>query len=449
MKNQYLFQFFIVFFLVGNIFGLEPSEKPEWIKRHQEGQEIKNADRYYYGIGNSNKSQEDADAKARREFVLNVEVKVKSVFVDEIKERNRKASEYSRWSNSQVSEICLRGIGISERYHEDIEKKILGKLPMIKTQYYSLIQIRKEEYGRIVVEEIKRSINLREHALEEEIAEQRLNTRRQEEALIQKKERVNQERIKESIKEQEHDITLDKKRSKLSRSIENVRNRMQRIYEQESMYRDFLDQKPPFQVLSMCNGELLDGKHGFQAEIGVYPFSFERLFYAYHIRLLEFGLNVTLDQNRFDDQDFYIKLQLLPNKGKFWKTSLAFGYVEYLNSMDKIQFNRMRPEHSPFIAMNITMAPAYHSYLSLYGDFRKTSVGINNFALYRHFQNNIGFLIQCDFIYDKDFRNRFNDPVLFQAGVRFKATNNLSFTLAYEKHEIFTFSALSVFGRNR
>jgi len=120
----------------GRLFAIESTDTPKWISGILV---IENTEDYYYGIGQSKKSQQDADLKARQEFILNVEVRVESVFKDKIQEHKQKSTETSSWSVSQVSEISLRGITITERYQEHIEKVIFNVIPKTTTIYYSVL----------------------------------------------------------------------------------------------------------------------------------------------------------------------------------------------------------------------------------------------------------------------------------------------------------------------
>jgi len=200
-------------------------------------------------------------------------------------------------------------------------------------------------------------------------------------------------------------------------------------------------------MINARNGELNTRQHQLSGSCGINPFSLEYFSYAYRLWLIEMDLDIHLEKNKLSTQDMYLRMQILPNSGKFWKTSISFGYVEYLHSLANIQVKHIKPGHSLFFASNITLAPLKRSYLNLYWDFRKLTFGLNNYFLYNHFTNNIGFLFQCDFINDKNFRNRFNDPVLFQFGIRFRASDAVNCAFAYEKHEIFTFMIQGNFGK--
>ena len=311
----------------------------------------------------------------------------------------------------------------------------------------SLILIDKDNYEQLVKDEIDRTIKIREKELEERIANQKLKQRKKEEDLDYTRAMLRSDQKQEEILEEKHEIEIEKRHNQLSRKTESIRDKMRLLYKQENFYRDFLNDIPPHRIISMRNGELITTRHELYTKIGITPFSFENISYGYRLWLLEFDMDVYWDMNKFNSQDFYVRLQMLPNRGNFWKTSIAFGYVEYLHSLNNIQIKKVRPGHSPFLAMNLTLAPMYHSYLSVYGDFRKISLGLSNYAFYRHLNNNISFLLQIDFIMNEKFRNRYNDPVMFQVGVWFKPIENLNFTLAYEKHKVFTFSVGRVFGK--
>ena len=420
--------------------------RPEWLQRYMEGQSIESASNYYYGIGESKKSQSDADARARKEFALSVEVRVKSVLEDEIQQKGHKLKEFTKYRSKQISDLSLRGITITERWHEDSEQMVL-KVPIKETYYFSMIKIEKDKYEQLVSDEIDRDLIIKEKEYEEEIALKKLEERkRREELQLEESEHEREERkdrLKLEKKEHESEIKEDNFLQKLG----NIKRRTEELYQQKRLYRDFLNDVPPAKVITLRNGEIINGKHEISAGTGISPVTFESIFYGYRFGILEISGEFNLLNNKFDRQDLFLKLQLLPNTGELWKTSLSFGFVEYLSSIYKTSFNKLKPTYSPFLATNVTVPTFYYSYFSFYGDTRKIQAGINNYFLYRHFADKIGFLFQIDYVYDKSFRNRFNDPVLFQAGIRFKATDNLFFTLAYEKHELFTFTLNGIFGR--
>ena len=420
--------------------------RPKWLQRYMEGQGIENASNYYYGIGESKKSGEDADARARKEFALSVEVRVKSVLEDEIQQKGRKLKEYTKYRSKQISDLSLRGITITERWYEYSERTVL-KVPIKKTCYFSMIKIEKDKYERLVSDEIDRDLNIKEKEYEEEIALKRLKERKHREELQLKESEHERKKRKDQLKldkkEHESEIKKDSFRQKLG----NIKRRTEELYRQKRLFRDFLNDAPPSKVITMRNGEIINGKHEIDAGMGISPVTFESIFYGYRLGILEISSEFNLLNNKFDRQDLFLKIQLLPNTGELWKTSLSFGFVEYLSSIHKTDFKKLKPKYSPFLSTNVTVPTFYYSYFSFYGDARKISFGINNYSLYKHFADKICFLFQIDYVYDKSFRNRFNDPVLFQASVRFRATQNLAFTLAYEKHEIFTFTMNGIFSR--
>jgi len=436
--------FFTVLFMSSAL--LFAGRKPDWIQRFQNGLGIKNASNYYYGIGESKKSREDADAGARKEFALSVKVRVKSVLEDEIQQKGRKLKEFTKYRSKQISDLSLRGVTITERWHEDLERTVL-KVPIKETRYFSLIKIEKDKYERLVSDEIDRDLNIKEKEYEEEIALKRLNERKHRDELQLKESEHEREKRKDRLKLEKKEHESEIKKDNFLQKLGNIKRRTAELYQQKGLFRDFLNDAPPSKVITLRNGEIINGNHEFDAKMGISPVTFESIFYGYRFGILEISSEFNLLNNKFDRQDLFLKIQLLPNTGELWKTSLSFGFVEYLNSIYRTEFKKLKPKYSPFLATNVTVPTFYYSYFSFYGDARKISFGINNYSFYKHFADKTCLLFQIDYIYDKSFRNRFSDPVLFQAGVRFRATQNLAFTLAYEKHEILTFTLNGIFSR--
>ena len=390
-----IFCFYLAFFSI--IEAQIWDTKPDWVRRYQKGKSIKSALDYYYGIGTSKKSQSEADIKAREEFAISVEVKVKSIFEEEIKEKNRRVFEFSRYSLSELTEISIKGITVTERY-EDLRKRT----------YYSLIKIRKDEYNRIKYGEIKRELERQQMELQRQMLS--------------------------------HQIEEQAAREKTRHWWELWEIKKEEFLRKKVYYREFLQNQPPGKVITLRNGQLSSRTHELSFGIGIVPVSISSLYYAYRFWQLELILNMGFRDNQLQQQDLSLKFQLLPNTGEFYKTSISFGFVEYVGSISEMDLKEVQPKYSPFIAGNITVPIWYNSYISFYGDFKKVSLGINNFIFYENLKDKVSFLFQIDFILAEDFRNRFVDPVLFQIGLRFKTFRNISSSLTYEDHELFVFS---------
>jgi len=428
-----------ILFVFSIAFSQELSEKPEWVKRHQDGLGIKKAEKYYYGIGESKKSQFDADAKARKEFALSVKVRVQSVFEEEIQQKGRILKEFARMSNKQISDLSLRGLTITERYEEAIADTIL-KIPFEREYYFSLIKIEKDKYDKLVSDEIERELTIKEKEYEEEIALKRLNEQKRLEELQIEKSKHEREKEEKSLELDKEKYKDEYRKGKFTLKLEDIKRKTEELYQRQTLYKDFLKEIPPSRVITLRNGEIVNGRHEFSAKMGISPVTFESIYYGYRLWLLELSTEINLFNNKLDCQNFFLKMQLLPNTGELWKTSVSFGFVEYMSSIYETDYKNLKPKYSPFLSSNVTIPSFYYSYISIYGDARKFSTGFNNYILYKYFRNKIGFLMQVDYIADKNFRNRFGDPVLFQIGIRFKPISNLFFTLSYEDHELFIFS---------
>jgi hypothetical protein len=126
---------FPAFFLIISFTSSLPAQavqKPEWVKLFQEGRTFADAINYYFGIGSSYFTQEDADANAHLEFALNIEARVQYVISRNVEETdNALKDEYSATARV-ASDVVLLGVSIMGRY-EDRDLK----------QSYALIQIQK------------------------------------------------------------------------------------------------------------------------------------------------------------------------------------------------------------------------------------------------------------------------------------------------------------------
>jgi hypothetical protein len=73
-------------------------------------------------------------------------------------------------------------------------------------------------------------------------------------------------------------------------------------------------------------------------------------------------------------------------------------------------------------------------------DGRKASIGWNCFPLPGNFKDGVSLLVQMDYVWNKEWRNRFSDPLLFQTGIRFRASDAFATSFTYEGHELVVFS---------
>ena len=395
----------ILFLLVVVVQFCFSQEKPFWVANRT----VKNSELYYFGIGSSKESFAESDAKARLEFAMNVEVKVKGVFQQEIKEEGEDFYNKTKISNELVSNVSLKGITITSRYSD--------------TVYYSLIQYRKTEYDSLVKLGIQQEVELikeRNKAEEEK-----------------KKEEIRAQRVKDSLALVQKQVELKAANEKMVIEEQEHLQELKQVELRKKLYGEFLLLSPPEKVVTLRNGEITHGSTAVAAKMGLGPFQVRGLYAAYSVWKFEISANSVWKNKEVDQQEAFFKIQILPGVGEYYKTTLAIGASQAVGLISDSGYSFERSKYSFFISGNVAVPELYYSYISFYGDKRKIAVGINSHPFFKTFKNHIGFMLDIHIIPDKDFRDIYGDAFMIQGGIRLHASENLSTLFAYEGHERF------------
>ncbi len=403
MKNAVFKILILVSFITS---ALSAQEKPEWaINRKIENQPL-----FYYGVGVSSVSPGDADARALLEFGQNVEVKVKSIFQREVIDEGKEFSDKTKISTELVSDVSLKGIAIMERFVDTTSKS-----------FYSLVQYRKTEYDSMVTREIEREILLikaRNKMIEE---------KRQEELRAEKMKNLQEEeRKKEELRAEQEQLTIERQRQQQEAQKKELH---------QKLYGEFLKEAPPEKAVSLRNGEVSNASTSVLVRLGLAPFQFSGGFFAKRIWMFEISGNAIYKGKKFDQQEGFIKIQILSRVGEFTKTSLAIGAVQAVGMIADSGYDFNKSKYSFFIAGNYTDPELEYSTFSFYGDKRKISIGATSFPLYSQFKNHLGFVLEANIIFDRDFRNKYGDSFIVNGGVRLQAHEKFSTQLVYESNE--------------
>ena len=399
-KSLKMILFFVLLISSFVVFA-EPTEAPEWVQRYKQGQAIKDYTNYYFGIGVSEKSKKDADNEALQEFGRNIETKVRSEIINQLQEKSGKVTEFTSQSVEISSDIGLKGIAITGRFEED-------------GTFYSLIQYEREEFNRILQEEIQRDIERKWMEFEKKKEESKLKEEKQREK-----------------------IRKDKEKGKIKKSKDKVKKQLMGYLKKK--YAEFFSSPPPYNVISFQNGELIPKKMEIGAKAGIAPLTFEAINFSYKYWLLQFTTRSSFYDNEYDCQEFLLKYQILPNTGSFYKISVSFGAIGYmLNLRDEKFFEEQK--YSPFLSGNVTLPNLHFTYASFYGDATKVAIGVNNYFLYSQLKDRLSAIMEMNYIFDEDLQNEDGDSFVFQAGLRFKTTENVITTLSFEDNELIVFS---------
>jgi hypothetical protein len=395
--------FLLFFILLCSPLQAQSVQKPEWVRLFQQGKTYTDTTDSYVGIGSSALSQEDADARSRHDFAMSVEVRVQSAITRNIQEVDNITRDEYTASAQMSSDIVLRGVNITERYQDQDEKK-----------FYALIKLQKSVFDTLLATEIRRD-------LERKKAENR----------------VMEDKRREEIRSQQASLELTKKEEE---------TRKEELALKKQLYDDFLKMKAPDQVVDMRNGEIPGAGCTLAARMSISPFNIRSAYLAlalWHFELLtraEFQAGRFLESDMFRREEALVKVQLLKHAGEIYKTSLAFGVVGYARETSLKALGASKPKYSIFATGDVGLPEALSSYASIYVDARKISAGLNCFPFPGHFQDAVSILLQADYVWNRDWRDRFQDPLLVEAGVRFRASERFATSFTYEENEFLVFA---------
>jgi len=378
-------------------------EKPDWVKLIQQGLTLPDTIDCYFGIGSSKLAQDDADAKARQEFSLNIEAKVQTTISRNVQETdNVLRDEYSATAKVS-SDVVLRGISITARYEDKVVK-----------QYYALIQIHKSEFDTLLVTEIRRD-------LERKKAENRMNEEKRTEELRSRQAALDLKKQEEETRREEAEL-------------------------EKEQFEDFLNLKAPEEVVDLRNGEISRKGCTVALKTALSPFEVQSAYCSLAVWRFELFANAYFHSDKFlksdmlDREQASLKIQLLEQAGPFYKTSLAFGVVGYSDVSSVGALDSVRPTYSLFVGGDVALPTVLYSYASVYVDGRKASVGWNCFPFPGNVGDGVSILVQMDYVWNDEWRDRFSDPILFQTGIRFRASDAFATSFTYEGHEFLVFS---------
>lgn len=426
--RKYILSLTIIFCNSG--ISLWAQEAPYWVKNDG----IKNPAQYYYGKGISNKSALEADNRARANFAENIEVSVASRFKSRITEKNYDLSETTEKDVLITSGTIMLGINISERWNDS-------------ATYYSLIQIGRDEYiddlGKELQRKLKRETKQLEYQSDSDDAQYEYDREKKEREAKQKEDEYEEQKQKQIRDEQRKIDKLNQKRARMQRNLE-------RFIARTTEYRRFLNATPPSRLISSRNGELSLPENSTMRQtvligIGVVPFGINNIGHTYQMWKIESDINMRFIGNSLARQELSFRFQVLPNSGKYYKTSISVGAVEYISRISEIENKKLKPQISPFVAANITVPHWKRSYVSFSADYRKVSIGINNFMLFNNFDDKVIFVGQVDYLLDDGYRNRFDEKLNTSLGIQLKTVEYLTTMLSYEDHELLILKLMYAF----
>ncbi len=391
----------------------EPSI-PYWVRELK----VNDPARHYFGIGMSTNAVSEADDNARIEFSKSVEVQVDAQVKQEISEKGRKVTEAFDMKNTVMSKMILRGIYITDRWQDPDGKK-----------FYSLIQVNRDDYNKLIQEEIEREA-ARQEAMNRYEEKKRIEELRHKESLVKLEKDQTELALKE--KKQKDELREAKKKHKQDH-IDHV----MRTYGQYNTFQ------PHYRLADMKNAEISAFKHSISVKGSLNHPGFVSADYGLSMwNIVGISLMMSMDDERLDRQDATIKLKLLNGVGKMYRVSAALSFSQYINELPVIYKFRdfetisLSPEYTLGGMVNVSV-PRLYSTVCFQADKRRISLGMISHPLFMHLDEYVGVLFQVDYFPRPFYRNRYNDKWQIQPGFQFMVLPDRFYaTIAYEDNHM-------------
>lgn len=415
----------------GNDDILSPPEGvPQWVKTGE-----LTSDTLYYGIGKSTESQEAADSDALLSFAQHVEVSVQSIAIQQIEENKDRLKENYSYESLVSTNMNLRSVKITTRYVSS------------DSTFYSLIRYGKSTYHHLVTREIQISLeaNIRqqelEHQAQEALSADSLRHKIKMDSLVLARKQA----VIDSL---DHILKMDEAR---------LRQEQDRIDLIKSQHASFLKIKPRYVLIDVPTASTprtwiyASGRWNPETE------DIRQLKTGVSIWLFSTEVNVWATESVIDQTDLMLKLQVLPEQGELYKVSLAFGWVDYLGAFSPA--NRIRlsekgghnhlisivedelkdpyAHNSSFFVTGTVGLPQINNHLSLYLDKRRISLANVWYPFPKNLGDAISIINQFEYISSEYYRNRFDDALQWQIGLRLIAIpDRFATMISYEDHEV-------------
>ncbi|MBT3253440.1 MAG: hypothetical protein HN995_14165 [Candidatus Marinimicrobia bacterium] len=392
------------------------------------------SDTLYYGIGKSTESQEAADHDALLSFAQHVEVSVQSIATQQIEENKDRLEENYSYESLVSTNMNLRSVKITTRHLSN------------DSTFYSLISYGKSTYHRLVTQEIQISLeaNIRKQELEHQATEALRADSLRHKITMDSLALGRKQAVIDSL---DHILKMDEAR---------LRQEQDRVELIKSQSAAFLKIKPRYQLIDAPTASTPRTWIYASARWNPDTEDIRHIKTGVSIWLISAETNVWATESVIEQSDLTLKLQLLPERGEIYKVSLAFGWVDYISAFSPENHDRLTvdggsnrflsiledelkdpyAQHSSFFATGTVGIPQLNNHLSLYLDKRRISLANIWYPFPRNMGDAISIINQLDYISSEYHRNRFNDEIQWQFGIRLIAIpDRFATMISYEDHE--------------
>jgi hypothetical protein len=404
-----------LFIFIAALLSAQDASQPQWVTRYIHGETvIDNPVDNYFGVASSQASQQKADQEALKAFGQSIELNVQTRVEQRISETQGKLDQFIEDASEISSDVSLKGISITNRYHDTATGT-----------WYSMVLYDKATYYTILDEEIARSLARKEKELQEEMEQNRLK-----EAQAKEAQRAAVEREKLKMKKIADKQKLKKQQDKLiAKQREVLLEKYPHLFERGA-----------HKLITMRNAQTIPGTSVAGCKVGINQFDLLSAEYRARISVLEVGLNGWFSESKWAVQEFDARVQFLGNTGRFNKLTLAFGVKAYYPDLVQTAFNKTSPTITPAISGDLRMPRFNFLTLSGYADITRLQAGLHFYPLLEQIQDRIGLVMEVNQAIDDMAKTSFGESFYIHPGLQFKTTDTVFVTFAYEDNQYLTFS---------
>ncbi len=360
---------------------------------------------------------------------------VQSIATQQIAENKDRLEENYSYESLVSTKMNLRGVKISDRYIS------------ADSIFYSLIRYGKSSYHRLVTQEIQIALeaNIRKQELTHQAAEALSADSLRHKLAMDSLALGKKQAVIDSL---DHILKMDEAK------LQQAQNRIDLI---KSQHAAFLKIKPRYQLIDVPSAStpgtwiFASGRWDPNTE------NVRQLKTGISLWLISAETNVWATESEIDQTDLTLKLQLLPERGEIYKVSLAFGWASYLEAFSQANRERLSDDggyksfigilndelkdpyaqKTSFFVTGTIGLPQINNHLSVYVDKRRISLANIWYPFPRNMGDAISVINQLDYIDSEYYRNRFNDKLQWQLGLRLIAVaDRFATMISYEDHEV-------------
>ncbi|PJC60646.1 MAG: hypothetical protein CO025_02640 [Ignavibacteria bacterium CG_4_9_14_0_2_um_filter_37_13] len=404
----------VVFFLLFIASVRAQDGIPEWATNYLSGgmTAIDSLGITYYGIGASQRSYDESDQKAFVEFASQVKLEVSNIIKKEVEENEGEVKEHTQISTQLITNVPMQGMKITARYY-DAEAK----------WYLSFIQVKKTDYYRISLEELKLEIEKEKQAVQFDKDKLEIESAKKQVEEV----KLAQER-EESLQREKREV------EELKNELEKKRLNDEQAALQKERYKDFFEIELPDEIIYVENASTRTGS---MLLLGgnLFPFGLAKVGYSLGSSIFELKTIGFFEGKNYRQQSAILKIKALSGGGDVHKISIAFGVSARMKVKNIKEADLKSLIYSPAFMVNILFPEYYYSIVSLHIDKMQFGTGLLSYPFFDSMKGSLAFFGEFVYLLDDRIKNDNKDTYFFQPGIQFQANEDVMTKLSFQQNK--------------